>query len=74
MAKRSIKQDIIEKLYSWDEVSMFKIGGVGNLSRSDLDMLLMYVDCIEKYGTYEGYLMPPLGSMKKVLEVYGYVR
>lgn len=74
MAKRDLKKDIVLKLNSWDEVSMFKLGGVGNLSRSDLDILLMYVDCVENYGTYEGYLISPLGSIKKVLEVYGYVR
>lgn len=76
MAKRgkNLKDDIYIALNSWNERSNFKLGGVGNLSRSDLEILLMYVEYIEINGTYEGYLMKPLGSIAKVLEVYGYER
>lgn len=74
MAKRDLSKDITKALNSWNERSAFKLGGVGNLSRSDLDTLLMYIEYIETYGTYEGFLMKPLGSIGKVLEVYGYER
>lgn len=72
--RKNLKRDIEKSLKSWNERSMFKLGGVGNLSRSDLDVLQMYVETIETYGTYKGYLMKPLGPVGKVLEVYGYER
>lgn len=74
MAKRNLSKDIQKSLNSWNECSNFKLGGVGNLSRSDLDVLQMYIETIETYGTYQGYLMKPLGPIGKVLEVYGYER
>lgn len=74
MAKRNLKKDIEKSLKTWNERSAFKLGGVGNLSRSDLNALELYIDYYETYGTYDGYLMKPLGSIAKVLEVYGYER
>ena len=76
MTKRikSLKDDINIALNSWNERSSLKLGGVENLSRSDLEILLMYVEYYEVNGSYEGYLMKPLGSIAKVLEVYGYER
>lgn len=65
MAKRDLSKDITKALNSWNERSAFKLG---------LDTLLMYIEYIETYGTYEGFLMNPLGSIGKVLEVYGYER
>lgn len=71
---RTLKDDINIALNSWNERSSFKLGGVGNLSLSDLATLELYIEYYEAYGTYEGYLMKPLGSIAKVLEVYGYER
>lgn len=62
------------KLASWDERSQFKLGGVGNLSRSDLDTLQLYAETYINNGGrgFEG-LMKPLGDIRLVLEKHNLV-
>lgn len=49
-----LRKDIAEKLAGWDERSNFTLAGVGNLSRSDLNTLLMCCDFHDKYGDMGG--------------------
>ena len=71
--KKNLKKDIEKSIKSWNERSAFKLGGVGNLSRSDLSTLELYAEYIEAYGnSYRQFLMKPLGRIAAVLEVYGY--
>lgn len=69
----SISKDIDNAIRKWNERSNFTLKGVKNLSRSDLDTLLLYAEYIEKHGTYEGYLMKPRGAVAEVLEKYGLI-
>lgn len=61
-------QDVENKINKWDERSCFVISGVRNLSRSDLDTIVMYA---ELSGTNQ--FMRPVGGVGEVLEKYGYV-
>jgi hypothetical protein len=72
-AKRLIG-DIRKKIASWNERSQFKLRGVNNLSRSDLDTLELYAQTFIRNGGY-GFsgLMQPRGSIKAVLDKYGLV-
>lgn len=59
------------KIRSWNERSQFKIGDVGNLSMSDMDMIILYCErYIRNGGNFSG-LMEPRGSLKKVLDNHG---
>ncbi len=71
--KNAIKlmKDVEMKIDKWNGRSI-TLKGVKNLSRADLDSLVLYAQkFIENngYGFY-GY-MKPLGSIKKVLDSYG---
>lgn len=68
----SLEKDILDLRDNWDERSSFSLRGVGNLSRSDLDTLSLYVEYYEKSGgtSFNG-LMDPLGEVKEVLDKYG---
>lgn len=60
-------RDIEKKISTWNERSQFKLKGIGNLSRSDLDVLRMYAD-FSKRQDYS--LMEPRGRIKEVLDKY----
>ena len=55
-----------EKKNETMEYNVCTIKGVKNLSRSDRDSILMYLDNIEQYGSIQG-LMPPYGEVGEVL-------
>lgn len=65
-------RDIEKKILNWNERSMFRLKGVGNLSRADLDSLELYAQTYIRSGGY-GFpgLMEPRGSIKEVLDKYG---
>ena len=63
-------KDINKKLDNWDERSQFKIKGVGNLSRSDLDSCILYAETYMRIGGISG-LITPRGDLKVILEAYG---
>lgn len=66
MEKREqLLNDIKALRDNWDERSCFKLKGVGNLSRSDLDTLELYAD-----NNLNLRLMKPLGNIKKILDIY----
>lgn len=64
-----LRSDIDNLLDKWNERSNFKIAGVSNLSRSDLDSILLYVDSWD--GSRFRGLMRPLGAVATVLKAYG---
>lgn len=68
---KKLRDDIETKLDKWDERSMFTLRGAGNLTRSDMDTLLMCCDWYEKYGSLNG-LAYFSREVKRVLEKYGY--
>jgi hypothetical protein len=72
--KNAIKliKDVEMKIDKWNERSSFTLKGVKNLSKSDLDSLVLYAQkFIENNGRgFYGY-MKPLGSIKNVLDSYG---
>lgn len=67
-AKKLIR-DIEKKKEKWDEMSMFKIKGVKNLSVSDLDTIVLYAETYIKNGSFRG-LMRPVGGVLEVLDAY----
>lgn len=78
MANNNIKnaekliKDIEKKILNWNERSQFRLKGIGNLSRADLDSLELYANTYIRSGGY-GFpgLMKPMGSIAEVLEKYG---
>ena len=54
MKEKNIKQaqkiikDINKKILAWNERSQFTIKGVKNLSRADLDSLVLYAETYER--------------------------
>lgn len=71
---RKLEAEVREKMHRQDlkqSLDCVKIKGVKNLSRSDLETILLYCDTIKKHGTWEGYLMQPLGGVGEVLAKYG---
>lgn len=61
--------DIYMKRKHWNEHSSFTLKGIGNLSQSDLETLILYCEVYNKYGHFND-LMPPRGDIAKVLEAY----
>lgn len=62
---------IQKKLDNWNERSSFTIKGVKNLSRSDLETILLYVKAYEKSGEVDfGGLVYPRGYLNQVLQGY----
>ena len=55
------------KIDNWDERSCFTVCGVKNLSRSDMDDLILYTEHFIEYGYFIG-LREPLGSIAEVLK------
>ena len=55
------------KIDNWDERSCFTVCGVKNLSRSDIDDLILYTQHFIEYGDIIG-LREPLGSIAEVLK------
>lgn len=68
-----LESDIEKALDNWDERSQFKLGKVRNLSRADLDTLMLYCDVIRMNGTHKGVLMNPLGYVGEVLRNYNLI-
>jgi hypothetical protein len=65
-------KDIKKKRDEWDERSQFKLKGVGNLSRSDLDDLDLYAcACLDNGGYSFSPYRDPSGDIKKILDAYG---
>ena len=65
---------IKKKIAAWNEFSTFTINGVRNLSRSDLDMLLMCCDWYEREGNLNefarlGYEVRSVLGKYQMLEV-----
>lgn len=71
--KKDLLKDINYVIDNWNERSSFSLGGVKNLSFADLEILQLYVECFQQFGTYKGQLMRPLGNIEKVLNKYGYI-
>lgn len=69
---QKLLKDIDSKLSNWNERSQFRLKGVGNLSRADLDTLTLYAEAYIRSGGY-GFpgLMEPLGEIREILEKYG---
>ena len=69
-AEKLIK-DVHTKIDKWNERSQFKVKGVGNLSRSDMDTLEYYAETFIKNGGY-GFpgLLEPLGNIREVFVKY----
>ena len=64
--------DIDKALKACDQRSMFTLRGVSNLSRSDLDTLVLYAETfIDSGGIDFGGLMSPIGEIAEVLNKYG---
>ena len=55
------------KIDNWDERSCFTVCGVKNLSRSDMDDLILYTEHFIEYGYFIG-LHERLGSIAEVLK------
>lgn len=68
-----LESDIEKALGRWDEKSQFRLGKVRNLSRADLDTLMIYCEAIRMNGTYKGVLMNPLGYVGEVLRSYNLI-
>ena len=68
----SIYKDL-EKLRMKNEYRASTLRGVKNLSRSDLDMIELYAETIDRTGSYYG-LMEPRGGVREVLIKYGYLK
>lgn len=70
MNREDLEYDISIALDRWDNKSDFTLAGVGNLSRADLDTLLV---CCE-YHDEHGHMMTPnflSDHIKEVLVHYG---
>ena len=65
-----LRKDIDTKIKKWNERSSFTLKGIKNLSRSDLDTILLYADTYDRMGSFSG-LMKPLGEVARVLDAYG---
>lgn len=63
-------EDVRKKLANWNERSMFTVKGVRNLSRSDMDSIILYGEAVLAYGNYNCY-MEPRGEVREVLTAYG---
>ena len=68
----SIYKDL-EKLRLKNEYRASTLRGVKNMSRSDLDMIELYAETIDRTGSYYG-LMEPRGGVREVLIKYGYLK
>lgn len=55
------------KIDNWDERACFTVCGVKNLSRSDMDDLILYTEHFIEYGYFIG-LRESLGSIAEVLK------
>lgn len=67
-------QDVDKKIRTWNERSQFRLKGVGNLSKSDMDTLKMYAETFIRSGGY-GFtgLMGPTGSTRDIFVQYGII-
>lgn len=64
--------DINNQLDNWDERSLFSLKNVKNITRADMDMILMYAESFKEQGSFSG-LMEPFGNIKKVFEAYNII-
>ena len=70
MQVERLRKAVTHALDNWNEVSMFSIAGVNNLSRADLDSLVACCDWFDEKGSLYGlrYFSP---QVKTVLERFG---
>lgn len=54
-----------------NEYNAIRFCGVGNVSRSDLDTVILYCDIICAEGQYTPTLMKPRGAVAAILEKNG---
>lgn len=65
---------IENKINTWNERSNFTIKGIKNISRSDLDTILLYINSYTKSSERNfGGLVPPTGYVKDVLDKFNIV-
>ncbi len=64
-----LKKDVQVELMYWDERSQFTLAGVTNLSKSDMDTLLLYCDTWLTNGNVNS-LMPLRGNLLDVWNKY----
>lgn len=72
---KKLRNDINKKLDNWNERSQFTLGGVKNLSRSDMDILIMLCDMIDKVGIDEHLIDTVImisPEIKNVIRQYGW--
>lgn len=67
---KKLLADVDKKIKNWNERSLFRLKGVGNLSRSDMDTLQLYAEHFIQNNGYLYGLMQPLGNIGEVLEKY----
>ena len=65
-----LRDDVDNALNHWDEVSLFNLAEVNNLTRADMDSLLGCCDWYDAFGDLSGlrYFSP---GVKSVLRKYG---
>lgn len=70
MNKEDLEYDISIALARWNEYSHFRLAGVENLTRADIDTLLMCCDYYDQHGNLNGlrFFSP---EVKAVLKNYG---
>jgi hypothetical protein len=65
-------RDVQSAIDRWNERSQFKMKGVTNLSRSNLDVIELYARQLIHSGGYNfSGLADPLGGVAQVLQKYG---
>lgn len=67
---KKLRKDIRQRLDKWNERSTFKISGVKNVTRADMDTLIMCCDYYDEHGSLDGlsYFSP---QVKQLLIIYG---
>lgn len=68
-AEKLIKE-VNKKIDNWNERSQFKMAGAKNLSRSDMDTIILYAETYLRNGSINS-LMNPRGEIELVLNKYG---
>ena len=68
-AEKLIKE-VNKKIDNWNERSQFNMAGVKNLSRSDMDTIILYAETYLRNGNINS-LMNPRGEIELVLSKYG---
>lgn len=70
-----LRKDVNKKIDNWNERSQFTLAGVKNLSRSDMDVLLLMCDLLDEVGADEhliGTLILVSDDIMNILKKYGW--